>query len=130
MTTDRRIDSAATTLPGLDRLSEHLRACTRRQGVIAGNLANLDTPGYRPRQLGFVEELSRQVDDGGPHTIMSFGEELTVGDDEVPDQDGNSVSLERQLAAMDENAMQFRGLAEILSRRIGLLRYAAGDGRG
>ncbi len=130
MTKERLIDSAATTLPGLDRLSEHLRGCTRRQGVIAGNLANIDTPGYRPRRLEFIEELSRQVDDTGPHTIMGFSEQLTLGDDEAPDQDGNSVSLERQLAAMDENALQYRGLAEILSRRIGLLRYAAGDGRG
>ncbi|MBK8720452.1 MAG: hypothetical protein IPN32_37955 [Deltaproteobacteria bacterium] len=51
-------------------------------------------------------------------------------DDEVPDQDGNSVSLEAQVAHLDDNTLRYRSLAEVLSRRIGLLRYAATDGRG
>ena len=123
-----RIDS--TALSGLDRLSEHLRFLGERQGVLAGNLANLDTPGFRARDLEFTERLDRIVDEDGVHSTMSFETEAITRDDEVPDADGNTVSLETQIAHMNENTLQFRSLAELLSRRIGLLRYAANDGRG
>lgn len=101
-----------------------------RHTVLAGNLANLDTPGFRPRDLEFKERFDRVVADGGVQRSMSFETETLTRDDEVPDADGNSVSLEGQMAHMDENNLQYRSIAELLSRRIGLLRYAANDGRG
>jgi flagellar basal-body rod protein FlgB len=120
-----------TALPGLDRLSQHLRYLGERQRVLAGNLANIDTPGYRAKDLAFTEELER-ADRGeqSSHGTLRYETEEITRDDEVPDQDGNTVSLESQIARMDETTLRYRSLAELLSRRIGLLRYAAGDGRG
>ncbi len=130
MSEGRTLRVEGTVLPGLDRLSEHLRFLGERQGVLAGNLANLDTPGFRARDLEFTERLDRIVGEDGVRSTMSFETELITHDDEVPDADGNTVSLETQIAHMNENTLQFRSLAELLSRRIGLLRYAANDGRG
>ncbi|MBC8067050.1 MAG: flagellar biosynthesis protein FlgB [Deltaproteobacteria bacterium] len=116
-----------TALPGLDRLSQHMRYLGERARVIAGNLANIDTPGYRARELEFTEELEHAAGKSG---TLSYETSESTRDDEVPDEDGNTVSLEAQIARMDENTLRFRSLGELLSRRIGLLRYAAGDGRG
>lgn len=116
-----------TALPGLDRLSQHMRYLGDRSRVIAGNLANIDTPGYRARELEFTEELEQAA---GKDGTLRYETTETTRDDEVPDEDGNTVSLEGQIARMDENTLRFRSLGELLSRRIGLLRYAAGDGRG
>jgi flagellar basal-body rod protein FlgB len=117
----------STALPGLDRLSQHMKYLGERQRVLAGNLANIDTPEYRARDLEFTEELERAEGTAG---TLSYQSSETTRDDEVPDQDGNTVSLEAQIARMDETTLRFRSLGELLSRRIGLLRYAAGDGRG
>jgi len=117
-----------TALPGLDRLSQHLHYLGERQRVLAGNLANIDTPGYRAKDLAFTEELERAA--GHNQGTLRYETEETTRDDEVPDQDGNTVSLETQIARMDETTLRYRSLAELLSRRIGMLRYAAGDGRG
>jgi flagellar basal-body rod protein FlgB len=128
---DRRtlaVDS--TPLAGLDRLSQHLRFLGERQGVLAGNLANIDTPGFRAKDVEFTERFDQLTTEAGTQRQMSFETEAVTRDDEVPDQDGNTVSLETQIARMDENTLQFRSLAELLSRRIGMLRYAANDGRG
>lgn len=128
---DRRTLSVdSTPLAGLDRLSQHLKFHGDRQAVLAANLANLDTPGFRARDLEFTERFDRMVDDTGTRQTMSFESHGITRDDEVPDADGNTVSLETQIAHMDENNLQYRSLAELLSRRIGLLRYAANDGRG
>jgi flagellar basal-body rod protein FlgB len=117
-----------TALPGLDRLSQHLHYLGERQRVLAGNLANIDTPGYRAKDLEFTEELERAADSN--QGTLRYETQETTRDDEVPDQDGNTVSLETQIARMDETTLRYRSLAELLSRRIGMLRYAAGDGRG
>ena len=42
--------------------------------------------------------------------------------------DGNAVSLERELAKIDANRTRYATTTELVSRRLGMLRYAAGDG--
>ena len=59
---------------------------------------------------------------------MSFSEELVVRDDETPDQDGNSVSLEHQMARTVANQLRYSAISEMLSRKLGMLKYAARDG--
>ena len=118
----------ASTLPGLDRLAQHLGYHVERQAVIAGNLANLDTPGFRARDLSFDEVLTTTRET--KESTMTFERTVETADDEVPDEDGNTVALESQIARMDETNIRFRAVAEVLSRRIGMLRYAANDGRG
>ena len=44
--------------------------------------------------------------------------------------DGNSVDLERELAKVDANRVRYAGTAELVSRRLAMLRYAATDGNG
>lgn len=126
-----RLNVDRTTLGGLDRLTRRLSYHTKRQEVLAGNLANLDTPGYRAKDVSFSETLTAATTAGGRlDRSMSFETRSTIADDEAPDLDGNTVSLEGQVSKMTTNMVQYRSLAELLSRRIGMLRYAATDGEG
>lgn len=115
---------------GLDRLSEHLGFHSRRQKVIAANLANIDTPGYRARDLVFHETLEARLEGDRITGTMTHEDEAVTRDDEVPDQDGNSVSLEHQMAKTVANQLRHSALNEVLNRKLGLLKYAASDGRG
>ena len=118
-----------TPFAGLDRLGKFLGFHTRRQQVIAGNMANIDTPGYRSRDITFKEELSSRRDANGRNiSQMRFSEETVVLDDETPDQDGNSVSLEKQMARTVSNQLRYSAINELLSRKLGMLKYAARDG--
>ena len=58
------------------------------------------------------------------------GETRTVVDDggALVGPDGNAVQLERELAKIDANRVRYGTSAELVSRRMALLRYAAGDG--
>ena len=101
----------------LDTLQAALTYHRERHTVLAGNIANLDTPGYRPLDLARPgpsgeAELVTAFDDGGG----------------LQGPDGNAVSLERELAKIDANRARYATTAELVSRRIALLRYAAGDG--
>ena len=102
--------------------------------MLAGNVANVDTPGFRPFDLtpepaGDAQQLSvtqpgmiGSTDPQGAYT-KEFSDE---GQLQTPD--GNHVSLERELAKIDANRTRYSTAAELVSRRLALLRYAAGDG--
>jgi len=128
--TIRTMNVGATPLAGLDRLGRHLEYHTERQAMIAANLANLDTPGYRARDVSFSEQVDLQIDGNERLQTMRHESEAVVADDEVPDEDGNTVALEGQVSKMRANMTRYRSVSELLSRRIGMLRYAAGDGNG
>ena len=103
----------------LDTLQASLTFHRERHTVLAGNVANLDTPGYRPLDLSRPSPGS----DGQAQVITSFDD---GGAFQGPD--GNAVSLERELAKIDANRTRYNTTAELVSRRIAMLRYAAGDG--
>lgn len=105
-----------------------------RHTVLAGNVANLDTPGYRPADLqrgpapgaATAPWLTNPAHQAGPAAATSN----LVFDDggNLAGPDGNAVQLERELAKVDANRVRYGTSAELVSRRMALLRYAAGDG--
>lgn len=108
-----------------------------RHSVLASNVANIETPGYRPMELlaarAGLPEPSLAVTDGAhfrtaPGSIRPGS--VVMRDDTDPRPDGNTVSLERQMARLNENRVRYTASASLVSRHIALLRYAATDGNG
>ena len=118
----------------LDSLEAALTYHRERHAVLAGNIANLDTPGFRPLDLTRTTPLSGGGDLATTNTahfaINPRSQVVTSFDDGgvLQGSDGNAVSLERELAKVDANRARYATSAELVSRRLALLRYAAGDG--
>lgn len=119
----------------IDSLAGAMSYHRERHSVIAGNVANLDTPGYRP------VDLKREVSPTGGELAVSApghmgtgaaGDQQLVFDDGggLNGPDGNAVALERELAKIDANRVRYGASAELVTRRLAMLRYAAGDGVG
>ncbi len=119
-------------LSGIDALQSALGYHRERHAVLAGNVANLDTPGYRPVDLtrtpGTSAELA--VTEPGHLREATTSAYTTTFDDggSLQGSDGNAVSLERELAKIDANRTRYATVSELVSRRLVMLRYAAGDG--
>jgi flagellar basal-body rod protein FlgB len=122
---------------GLQRVLDLRQA---QHGLTATNLANADTPGYKAKVIPFDEILSAAVDqtEGMRRTdarhLAGFGADAAhpeIEELEAPpwSLDGNSVVAEREAARLAENAMLFSGVSQGISRRLAMLRYAAGDGK-
>jgi|JI10StandDraft_1071094.scaffolds.fasta_scaffold934474_2 flagellar basal-body rod protein FlgB len=109
-----------------------------RHNVLAGNVANLETPGFVPHEL--LRPVEAPVSAGGLRTThashMSLGHEggahYEVATETVatPGNDGNGVSLERELSRVAANHLRYEGVARLVQMQIGTLRYAANDGSG
>lgn len=121
----------------VDRLERAMTFHRERHSVLAGNVANVDTPGYRPVDLSQTDAA-----DGPGHLAttdeahMAAAGETATGRLSFDDSsqfltaDGNGVNLERELAKVDANRVRYSTSGELVSRRLALLRYAAGDGQG
>ena len=93
-------------------LGRFLDVDVARYKLITSNLANIDTPGYRARDLNFHEELTRASHQAAAAEGGSFAETSYVpvarqvrGLLERPD--GNDVSVERESLLLAETQMKF-----------------------
>jgi flagellar basal-body rod protein FlgB len=118
----------------LDQLSE-------RQRLIAENIANASTPGYRPRDVdtsGFERMLASASSSGAGgvtlvrtnsgHMSPSGGGgsvQIVTRDDSETTIDGNAVVLEEQMARAAETRMQFETGIALYQKGLELVRMAA-----
>jgi flagellar basal-body rod protein FlgB len=120
----------------IDKLEAAMTFHRDRHAVLAGNIANVDTPGYRPLDLERPEapgaEGALPLAGAGPaHLDAPTGTAQVQEFDDggaLQGPDGNAVSLERELAKIDANRTRYSVTSELVSRRLAMLRYAAGDG--
>jgi flagellar basal-body rod protein FlgB len=125
-----------TLFDSFSTLEQGLAYQLRRHELLTSNVANAQTPGFQPQDLRFTLALDRAQQLTRTHAAhlnvgggADAGHELFVDATVTPGNDGNGVSLERELAKMTANGIRFRALAEMVSRRLGLLHYAARDGQ-
>jgi flagellar basal-body rod protein FlgB len=122
----------------VDQLANAMTFHRERHAVLAGNVANVDTPGYRPYDITQREAEGGQLELAAPEgAAMQPGAEPGAAyaktfDDggNLAGPDGNAVSMERELAKIDANRTRYATAAELVSRRLAMLKYAAGDGSG
>jgi flagellar basal-body rod protein FlgB len=116
-------------LSGLEHVLDFQLA---RHSVLAANLANAETPGYKPHDLAFAEELAAATPEAPavPGALpLSPAMPGFVEIEQTPTgPDGNGVRLEQAMASVSANRMRYNTALEIARRRIALLRYAVTGG--
>jgi flagellar basal-body rod protein FlgB len=114
----------------LQGLAQALGIHQRRHDVLASNLANIDTPGFRAQELDFKAALRDAFE---KPTSGTEGPALTpkmVEDTGAPARaDGNTVDLDLQMGKLAANSERYLALARILGRRVALLRSAIEETR-
>jgi flagellar basal-body rod protein FlgB len=134
----------------LTRLQESLDVRLVEHNVLAGNIANSDTPGYRPKVLEFSQAMAAAQQTGAPEAMtatnaMHLGAAGTSVDGSsramaaatslVSDStgtsanfDGNEVDLDRTMAGLAENSLQYGASARAAGKKLAILRYVVSDG--
>jgi flagellar basal-body rod protein FlgB len=92
-----------------------------RQKLVAGNIANADTPGYTTKDIDFQQEFQ---------SAMNSGDASVVERTELPEKtDGNNVSLEREARLLAENALRFSVASNLARGALNAVRSAIHGGR-
>ena len=125
----------------LGLLENSLSGLSQRQKLIANNLANVDTPGYRSFDVPFEQVLERSIAQGKelPLTLTKVGHISAFNASPasftaeqrpaVYRTDGNGVDVDAEMEKLSETAIQFNAVAQLLSARIAVLSSAVTEGR-
>ncbi len=131
-----------TDLPILSMLRTRLDWAQQRQRLLAENVANADTPNYRPRDL-----VPPKFDAPGEATLASIpgvtlarteqghlagiatgdtGFRSTSASDYEVQATGNGVNLEQEMMKVAANTMDYQAVTALYTRSLGLLKTALG----
>lgn len=128
------------SIPLLSALTEKMKWHQTRQGLLAENVANAETPGYRGRDLkayGFAEHMrnmsvasvSTTATDPG-HIVKAgsgadgFGARQLNNFEVTPE--GNGVTLEDEMMKVATNQMDYQAVTALYSRSIRIIKLALG----
>ncbi|RQW88551.1 MAG: flagellar basal body rod protein FlgB [Geobacter sp.] len=131
----------------INLMAKNLDLRAKNQTYIAANVANAETPNYRPKTFSFEDQLKdalKNKDAGSMATVPAnprhielkgiarklddvegiVDENLTSG----LGRDGNGVDLEREMGRMAENQILYNASIQILAKKFEGLKYAIKGG--
>ncbi len=124
-------------------LQKSLDLRAQNQQVIAGNIANAETPGYSARKLKFEDNLRKAISTPempgqrtnakhfpiGSRGISSVQGTITRDVDTSSIGDRNSVSIDDEMFDLAENQLLYEAGSQILKKKFSMLKFAVSDGR-
>ena len=125
----RLLDSA----PGMMKISDStvdqivrgLAFANQRHAVLAKNLANVVTPGYRAEDVVFEAQLQDALGGGGSGASGTAPTTRTVPAGDGPARaDGNDVDVDRQMARLAQNTLFHSALVQVLIGRFATMKQA------
>ncbi len=102
-------------------LEHYMDLLSVRQKIVASNIANADTPGYKTKDLNFQGEFRSALSEAAPH--------ITEVADLPVKNDGNNVSLDREARLLAENALRFNLASSLMREQIRLVKEAIEEGK-
>ena len=118
----------------VDGVERALEYHLQRHNVLAGNLSNIETPGYRMRDLRFEESLESEMDGlnrtDRQHLVGSGSEiDFALETEALPSNiNDNNVMLEKMMARISGNKIRYEAGIAIARKQLGILKYVATNG--
>jgi len=117
-----RLHSGLSVVDRITNQIEHyMDLLIARQKLVASNIANVDTPGYKTKDIDFQFEFMSQIEGGSPNVVEAPG--LVVKND------GNNVSLDREARLLSENALRFNLASSLMKTQLKLINSAIQEGK-
>jgi flagellar basal-body rod protein FlgB len=127
-------------IPFFDLINKRLSWLSQRQDVLAQNVANADTPGYKARDLkdpSFAELVRGSAGTIRPVATQAahFGAPAGAGrwaaiDDtsSTPTMNGNTVDMENELIKVSKTGIDYQFAINLYRKQIGMIKTALGRG--
>lgn len=108
-------------------LEKGLSAASLRQNVLANNIANINTPGFKRSRVAFEAQLADALNQGsGADAVRP---QVVVEDKSAARPDGNNVDLESEMSDLALNQIWYAALTRQLSDHFSRLSTVIHDGR-
>lgn len=126
-------------MPVFSALTDKMRWHQSRQGLLAENVANAETPGYRGRDLAQYDfaKRAKQMSSASLSTVVTQPMHITASSEggqfaaqrmanfEVTPE-GNGITLEDEMMKVTTNMMDYQAATSLYKKSVRILRVALG----
>lgn len=120
-------------------LENAMDVAKQRHSLMVGNVSNLDTPGYRARDIDFKSAMKQALDSSQNMTVMKTNHAHIAPDanemahPEIKEEEGvwngyNWMNVDQVVTKMTENNLIYRTATEALLRKIALMKEVIREG--
>ena len=118
-------------------LESSINGAVARQKIIAHNISNINTPGFKQFLVEFENQLNGQqpplpLKTTSPRHLPGIHDPEAAARDQSPAlrMDGNNVDLEQQMNLMAKNEIYMNAATNQLNKKIAMKKYVLSDGKG
>jgi flagellar basal-body rod protein FlgB len=116
--------------PVADQLGTYLDLLAARQRQVASNIANVDTPDYKAKDIDFQFEFLAAMGSDQQKSGQPVQPEIFEVPGLLTKNDGNNVSLDREARLLAENSIRFNLASTLFRAEVRQIRNAIQEGKG
>ncbi|MCD6256820.1 flagellar basal body rod protein FlgB [Candidatus Aerophobetes bacterium] len=106
-------------------LKKMLDVCTLRHRVIANNIANVDTPGYKRATVIFEEKLRSLLKRGlNAEKIREIQPQIYIDETSTWREDFNNVDIEKEMVRLSTNTLRYSIYAQLIEKKLQMIKQA------
>jgi len=114
--------------PGFDKncalLEQLMTIAANKQKVIANNIANVNTPGFRRKELKFEEEFLKAVEENDVEAVRQVEGKVVYSDDPTLQNAGNNVDIDKEMGLMNRNSLAYSLYTQLYAKKLEMLQLA------
>lgn len=118
----------------VSRLGGRMTFLSTRNDVLTQNLANLETPEYKSRDLefeGYLEDMQNYANTSTTQNVDPFFKTAQI-ENKISTADagpnGNNVNMEDQMAQMAGNSIEYMVATEVIKKHLAMIKLSTSQG--
>ena len=121
------IDKSATLLEKM------LDVSSIKHKVIANNIANVNTPGYKKMEVSFADQLEKAVNESSVNKFDTLQPKIVISKEDTNDtvrNDGNNVDMDKEVSSLVKNTLSYSIFTQLLAKKYEGIKSAIEGSRG
>jgi flagellar basal-body rod protein FlgB len=107
-----------------DLLARLMDVADLRHEVIAQNVANVNTPGYRRQDVQFEDAFAKALLAGQNDAALQAKPQVTTAPGGIARADGNNVDIDQEISRLEKNSLLYKVYTQILAVQVNQMRSA------
>ena len=123
-------------ITGVDKsinlLEKMLDVSAIKHKVIANNIANINTPGYKKMEVSFSDQLEKVVKDTSVNKFDTLQPKIVIAEKEKSEtvrNDGNNVDADKEISSLMKNTLSYNIYSQLLAKKMELVKSAIENSR-
>ena len=108
------IDKSATLLEKM------LDVSSVKHKVIANNIANVNTPGYKKMEVSFADQLEKVLNKDSMNKFDTLQPKIVISKEDTSEtarNDGNNVDMDKEVSSLVKNTLTYSIYTQLLAKK-------------